>query len=63
MKINAKKAKKDFKTYCLTLESYFLSLKFSFKTIKILDFLKSKEQELLDTQAIIMQLTRELSQL
>jgi len=49
MKIDAKRARKDFKAYCLTSESYLLFLKFSFKITKILDLFKSLEQELLDT--------------
>jgi len=43
IKIDAKRARKDFKVYCLTLESYVLSLKFSFKIIKISKLFKSLE--------------------
>ncbi len=59
MKIDAKRARKNFKIYCLTLKNYLLFLKFSFKIIKILDLFKSLKQKLLDTQTIIVQLAKE----
>lgn len=60
MKIDAKRARKGFKAYCLTSESYLLSLKFSSKTTKISGLLKPRGQGLPDTQAVVVQLAREL---
>jgi hypothetical protein len=60
MKIGAKRARKNFKTYCLTLESYLLSLKFSSKITKISGLFKPSGQGLPDTQAVVVQLAREL---
>ena len=62
MIIDSKEAGTGFKFYCLCWSNYLLSLKYIFKIAKITGLIKSSGLDLSDTQAVVIQLLKELSE-
>ena len=58
--IGSKEAGTGFKSYCICWDNYLISLRFTSKTAKISDFRNNKSLGLPDTQAVVVELLREL---